>query len=95
MQRDVDDCSVSMHLDESAAVDGPYQTGATGIVERPLGHTTEQQGPLAHRHFTFVPKGDFCTAKKLYARSLHNSPRAPSWDRGRESDCLECGKSVG
>jgi hypothetical protein len=26
-----------MHLDEPAAVDGPYQTGATGIVERPLG----------------------------------------------------------
>src|ERR1700730_5672978 len=42
MHWDVDDCPVSMHLDEPAAVDGPYQTGAAGIVERPLGRTTEQ-----------------------------------------------------
>src|ERR1700730_15759672 len=37
-----DDCPISMQFKQSSAVDGPQQTGATGIVERPLGRTTEQ-----------------------------------------------------
>jgi hypothetical protein len=42
MQWDVDHCPVSVQLDEPAAVDGPQEAGAAGIVEGPFGRTTEQ-----------------------------------------------------
>src|ERR1700730_9717166 len=41
VHRQVYHCPVSVQFDESAAGDGPQQTGATEIVEGPLGRTTE------------------------------------------------------
>jgi hypothetical protein len=38
---DIDQRPVTMQLKKPAAFDGPQQTVATGIVERPLGRTTE------------------------------------------------------
>src|ERR1700739_3352268 len=42
---DVDNCPVAMELNEPAAVECPQEARAAGIVEGPLGRTTEQ----AHR----------------------------------------------
>ena len=41
MHWNVDHCPVAMQLKKPAAVDGPYEAGATEIVERPLRRTTE------------------------------------------------------
>jgi hypothetical protein len=41
MHWNVDHCPVAMQLKKSAAIDGPYEAGATEIVEGPLGRTTE------------------------------------------------------
>jgi len=41
MHCNVDHCPVAMQLKKPAAVDGPYEAGATEIVEGPLGRTTE------------------------------------------------------
>jgi hypothetical protein len=41
MHWNVDHCPVAMQLKKPAAVDGPYEAGATEIVEGPLGRTTE------------------------------------------------------
>ena len=42
MHWNVDHCPVAMQLKKPAAVDGPYEAGATEIVEGPLGRTTEE-----------------------------------------------------
>src|ERR1700746_2455940 len=42
---DVDNCPVAMELNEPAALEGPQEARAAGIVEGPPGRTTEQ----AHR----------------------------------------------
>ena len=41
MHWNVDHCPVAMQLKNPAAVDGPYEAGATEVVERPLGRATE------------------------------------------------------
>ena len=41
MHWNVDHCPVAMQLKKPAAVDGPYEAGATEIVEGPFGHATE------------------------------------------------------
>src|SRR6478752_8411106 len=41
MHWNVDHCPVAMQLKKPAAVDVPYEAGATEIVEGPLGRTTE------------------------------------------------------
>ena len=54
VHRQVYHCPVSAQFDEPAAVDRPQKTGAAGIVEGPLGRTTEQS------HRVQLSLCDFC-----------------------------------
>jgi hypothetical protein len=50
MQWNVDHCPVAMQLKKPAAVDGPYEAGATEIVEGPLGRTVRRARRLSNVH---------------------------------------------
>src|SRR5258708_31994950 len=88
MHGTVDHCPIAMQLKKPAAVDGPYEAGATEIVEGPLGRTTEpkpSRPSLVGRHARpNFPRGSGSFCSRL--RTAANGAEGRHWadDQGQD-----------